>query len=69
VGGSLSRPHEHFPSIFGGPFWKQYPYFLPCLVSSGFSFVAFVITMVFFKEVCNDSYSSNIPIVDEVLIP
>ncbi|KAF8220943.1 MFS general substrate transporter [Tricholoma matsutake] len=50
VGGSLSRPHEHFPSVFGGPFWKQYPYFLPCLVSSSFAIVAFVVTLVFFKE-------------------
>jgi len=49
VGGSLARPHERF-SGFGGAFWKEYPYFLPCFVTSGFVFIASVITLVFFKE-------------------
>jgi hypothetical protein len=33
IGGSLSRPHDHWPDIFNSPFWRQYPYFLRVLPS------------------------------------
>ncbi|KAF4614417.1 hypothetical protein D9613_003332 [Agrocybe pediades] len=46
AGGWLARPQEHLPRIFGGPFWSEYPYFLPCavmgLISSGAFLVLFV---------------------------
>lgn len=51
MGGGLSRPHERFPSVFGGSFWRKYPYFLPCLAAAGFVFAAFLIALVLFKEV------------------
>lgn len=50
LGGTLSNPHERFPTVFRNEFWKEYPYFLPCLVASSFSFVTIGITSVFFKE-------------------
>ncbi|KAJ3514656.1 hypothetical protein NLJ89_g2251 [Agrocybe chaxingu] len=50
LGGSLSKPHERFPKHFGGAFWKNYPYFLPCLVTSSYVLFSFMITLVFFKE-------------------
>jgi hypothetical protein len=50
LGGTLSRPHERFPGTFGGNFWKEYPYFLPCLVTASYVFFAFIITL-FFREV------------------
>ncbi|PPQ76530.1 hypothetical protein CVT26_013365 [Gymnopilus dilepis] len=50
IGGSLSRPHERFPKYFSGAFWKEYPYFLPCLVASGYVLCAFVVTLFLFKE-------------------
>ncbi|PBL04236.1 MFS general substrate transporter [Armillaria gallica] len=50
IGGTFARPHERFPEIFSSAFWEQYPYFLPCLVSSFFVFVSFLITLVLFKE-------------------
>ncbi|KAF8969098.1 major facilitator superfamily domain-containing protein [Flammula alnicola] len=50
LGGSLSRPHERFPKYFSGSFWKEYPYFLPCLVTSSYVLFAFMITLCFFKE-------------------
>ncbi|KAG0700122.1 major facilitator superfamily domain-containing protein, partial [Suillus ampliporus] len=30
VGGMLARPQDHWPGLFGNPFWGKYPYFLPC---------------------------------------
>ncbi|KAE9402515.1 MFS general substrate transporter [Gymnopus androsaceus JB14] len=50
LGGTFARPHERFPTIFTAPFWKEYPYFLPCVVSVAYVFVAFLITLFMFKE-------------------
>ncbi|KAI8812837.1 major facilitator superfamily domain-containing protein [Cladochytrium replicatum] len=41
LGGLLSNPADNFP-IFDTPFWRTYPYALPCLVSSAFSAFFFV---------------------------
>ncbi|KAF8630250.1 hypothetical protein AX15_003027 [Amanita polypyramis BW_CC] len=50
MGGVLSRPHERFPSYFNSEFWKEYPYFLPCLGVAIFAFISFLLTLFFFKE-------------------
>ncbi|TFK50149.1 MFS general substrate transporter [Heliocybe sulcata] len=49
-GGSLSRPHDRFPKVFRNPFWQEYPYFLPCLVSASFSALCFLLALFFLKE-------------------
>lgn len=51
VGGTLAKPTERFPKFFSGDFWRQYPYFLPCLVAATLVFTSFLITMSLFKEV------------------
>ncbi|KAF9443306.1 MFS general substrate transporter [Macrolepiota fuliginosa MF-IS2] len=50
MGGSLSKPHERFPTVFKDQFWKEYPYFLPCVATSGFVCIATIITAIFFRE-------------------
>lgn len=50
VGGSLTRPNDRFPKVFTNQFWKEYPYFLPCVASSGFVFGSLIITVLFFEE-------------------
>ncbi|KAF8630252.1 hypothetical protein AX15_003029 [Amanita polypyramis BW_CC] len=51
IGGSLSRPAERFPSLFGNnEFLKKYPYFLPCAVPASFSLLAWLVTFLFLKE-------------------
>lgn len=51
VGGSLSRPAERFPSLFGdNRFLKEYPYFLPCSVPATFTLLAWLGTFLFLKE-------------------
>lgn len=52
IGGTLSRPQERFPDTFKGAFWRIFPYFLPCLVPAGYVLCAFLVTLLFFKEVC-----------------
>src|SRR5258707_13723580 len=52
IGGSLSRPTERFPDTFGNSeFLRNYPYFLPCAVSATFSAFAWIMTLVFLREV------------------
>ncbi|KAF5379724.1 hypothetical protein D9615_005691 [Tricholomella constricta] len=51
IGGSLSRPAERFPKLFGqNEFLKTYPYFLPCAVPATFSALAWLVTFLFLKE-------------------
>ncbi|KAJ2934959.1 hypothetical protein H1R20_g2101, partial [Candolleomyces eurysporus] len=50
VGGSLSRPADRFPELFGAQFWKEYPYFLPCLATAAFTAIVLVTTIIWFKE-------------------
>ncbi|GBE88221.1 MFS general substrate transporter [Sparassis crispa] len=51
IGGSLSRPHERFPSVFGhSEFMQKYPYFLPCAIPATFSAVAVLVSFFFLKE-------------------
>ncbi|KAF9441801.1 major facilitator superfamily multidrug-resistance, DHA1 sub-family [Macrolepiota fuliginosa MF-IS2] len=51
IGGSLSRPAERFPSLFGNnEFLKKYPYFLPCAVPATYTVCAWFITYIFLKE-------------------
>jgi len=51
LGGSLARPSDHFPTIFTGGFWRQYPYYLPCLAAGIFVLLALIIVAAFFQEV------------------
>ncbi|KAG1728513.1 major facilitator superfamily domain-containing protein [Suillus paluster] len=51
VGGSLSRPADRFPEIFGrSELLKTYPYLLPCAVPAMFASVAWLVTYFSFKE-------------------
>ena len=52
IGGSLSRPAERFPSLFGNnKFLKEFPYFLPCAVPATFTAGAWLVAFLFLKEV------------------
>ena len=58
VGGSLSRPTERFPDIFGNSeFLRNYPYFLPCAVPASFAAIAWLLTFVYLREVGVDAIS------------
>jgi hypothetical protein len=52
IGGSLSRPAERFPDIFGRlELLKTYPYLLPCSISTIFASIAGLVTYFWLKEV------------------
>ncbi|KAI9143086.1 major facilitator superfamily domain-containing protein [Paraphysoderma sedebokerense] len=51
LGGFLADPARQFPSVFGScEFLKQYPYFLPCFISSLISLAGFFIGYFYFEE-------------------
>ncbi|KAG8890445.1 hypothetical protein FRB98_008480 [Tulasnella sp. 332] len=51
IGGHLSHPVERYPSLFGNvEFLKNYPYFLPCAVSSCITFGSTLIAILFLEE-------------------
>ncbi|CAE6445293.1 unnamed protein product [Rhizoctonia solani] len=61
IGGSLSKPAERFPGLFGSRnhswaklgmkgFWTDYPYFLPCFVAAGFAASAWCVALLFLRE-------------------
>ncbi|KAF9223893.1 MFS multidrug-resistance DHA1 sub-family [Gyrodon lividus] len=51
LGGSLSRPADRFPDVFGGwEFFEKYPYFLACAVPATFSALAWLVTFLFLRE-------------------
>ena len=52
AGGTLARPYDRFPNVFGQRIWKEYPYLLPCLFSASVSALAFIAILGFLKEVC-----------------
>lgn len=53
IGGYLSNPVEHFPDVFSRiQFFKDFPYFLPCLISALYSGAICLIVFLFLKEVC-----------------
>ncbi|KAH8114502.1 MFS general substrate transporter [Phellopilus nigrolimitatus] len=49
VGGLLSHPERNFP-LFGGSFWKAYPYAFPCLFSASFAALATIAGCFTLKE-------------------
>ncbi|KIJ14480.1 Drug:H+ antiporter-1 family protein, partial [Paxillus involutus ATCC 200175] len=50
IGGSLARPQDHFPRLFGSSFWADYPYFLPSFVAAMFAALTFVMILFLLKE-------------------
>ena len=50
IGGSLSKPAERFPENFRSAFWKEYPYFLPCLAASSLVLLTSFLVLLLFKE-------------------
>ncbi|KAG8780304.1 hypothetical protein FRC12_023221, partial [Ceratobasidium sp. 428] len=50
LGGTLSHPAKLIPSLFDTPFWNEYPYFLPCLVTAIFVVCIFVYSVFSLEE-------------------
>ncbi|KAH6918730.1 major facilitator superfamily domain-containing protein [Coprinopsis sp. MPI-PUGE-AT-0042] len=50
LGGSLADPAKRYPQIFKTPFLEKFPYFLPCFVAGGMTFIAACLASVFLEE-------------------
>lgn len=59
MGGTLARPQDHWPALFSGPFWRDYPYFLPCAVAAGLLFLALIMMSLFLEETLSTKRRPN----------
>ncbi|CAE6466361.1 unnamed protein product [Rhizoctonia solani] len=50
LGGFLSHPAEHHPSVFGFELFRRYPYLLPCLAGAAFSTIGLIAGVLFLEE-------------------
>ncbi|KXS21161.1 MFS general substrate transporter [Gonapodya prolifera JEL478] len=51
LGGFLTDPAKHFPSIFARyEIWRRFPYLLPCVATSFISFVGFLLGVFYLQE-------------------
>ncbi|OAX31338.1 MFS general substrate transporter [Rhizopogon vinicolor AM-OR11-026] len=50
IGGMLEHPEHHFPDVFRGEFWSQFPYFLPSVIAAAFATICFLAISLFLKE-------------------
>ncbi|KAF8969916.1 major facilitator superfamily domain-containing protein [Flammula alnicola] len=52
IGGALADPATHYPRvhIFNNPFFREYPYFLPCLTTGFVAFVTACVAACFLQE-------------------
>ena len=55
LGGALSKPAEHFSLFKHFQLFIKYPYLLPCLFTGGLAFVSAIISLLFLKEVGQQS--------------
>ncbi|KAL0573238.1 hypothetical protein V5O48_008726 [Marasmius crinis-equi] len=50
LGGTFARPQDRFPNAFKGRFWRDFPYFMPCIVVSSFILTVVLVSVIFLKE-------------------
>ncbi|OCH87038.1 MFS general substrate transporter [Obba rivulosa] len=50
IGGTFANPAENFPSLFNTPFWRAYPYLLPCLVTAAGTLAALLLAIFVLEE-------------------
>jgi len=50
VGGALSHPERRLPTLFHDPFWRTYPYALPCFVAAGYALVCAIFGRIILRE-------------------
>ncbi|KAJ8592806.1 MFS general substrate transporter [Rhizopogon salebrosus TDB-379] len=50
IGGSFSHPATKYPDIFGYQILKDYPYVLPCFISSVIAIIGVILGFVFLEE-------------------
>ena len=57
IGGSFSKPSDRYPLLFNSRFWKEYPYFLPCLVAAAIAIIGVALGYAFLDEVTYSIFS------------
>ncbi|KAG8217332.1 major facilitator superfamily domain-containing protein [Butyriboletus roseoflavus] len=50
IGGSFSHPADKYPQFFDHEFWREYPYFLPCLIAAIIAITGVILGFAFLEE-------------------
>lgn len=50
VGGVLVHPERRFPALFDAPFWRTYPYALPCFVGGAYALLCAILGQIILRE-------------------
>ncbi|KAI9569076.1 major facilitator superfamily domain-containing protein [Boletus coccyginus] len=50
IGGSFSHPSDKYPQFFDHEFWREYPYFLPCLIAAIIAITGVALGYTFLEE-------------------
>ncbi|KAN0075327.1 Major facilitator superfamily domain containing protein [Tylopilus felleus] len=50
IGGSFSHPADKYPLFFDNGFWREYPYFLPCLAAAIIALIGVALGFAFLEE-------------------
>ncbi|KZT10758.1 MFS general substrate transporter, partial [Laetiporus sulphureus 93-53] len=50
IGGTFANPATEYPGWFDTPFWRNYPYFLPCLITTLLALVALFLAIFVLEE-------------------
>lgn len=51
IGGTFAEPATELPDWFNYPFFKAYPYVLPCIISATLAFIAALVSLTYLREV------------------
>ncbi|KAI0820024.1 MFS general substrate transporter [Trametes gibbosa] len=65
IGGTFADPAKEWPEVFTDPFWKEYPYLLPCLITSAISTVAALLSVFALEETLPGKRKNKSPVIEE----
>ncbi|KIJ60665.1 hypothetical protein HYDPIDRAFT_43197 [Hydnomerulius pinastri MD-312] len=59
IGGSFSHPASKYPEAFDYEFWRDYPYFLPCLIAAIVAIIGVILGYAFLEETLPSKRKQN----------
>ncbi|EIW63486.1 MFS general substrate transporter [Trametes versicolor FP-101664 SS1] len=65
IGGTFADPAKEWPDVFTNPLWKTYPYLLPCLITTGVSTVAALLSAFALQETLPGKRKNKSPVLEE----
>ena len=68
IGGTFAEPATEYPHWFNTPFFRKYPYILPCIIAGTFAVAAAIVSITWLQEVCKAT-KTVVHVSDDVVHP